>query len=105
MLGQGAIPVSNEKELIENGEITLDQAYPNPASTYATISFSLVDAKDVELTIHDLLGRKLEGLALGFHPAGRHIIRWNTTGYASGPYLYRLRQGNRVITKQIIITK
>jgi len=38
-------------------------------------------------------------------PAGNYQVQWNASGLSSGLYLYRLRAGDRVQTKKMILIK
>jgi hypothetical protein len=76
----------------------LDQNYPNPFNPSTVISFTLGSKMPVELSVYDLLGRKVRILASGELPAGVHSVTWdgrNESGrdVASGVYLYKLKSG------------
>jgi endoglucanase len=58
---------------------TADQiikAWPNPFTKTVTINYLLDKSDQVELSIFDLTGRKLETLIHSFQNAGRHQITW-----------------------------
>ncbi len=64
--------------------------YPNPFSYATTIPFLLAEAGEVELSVFDLLGRRVALLVDGEFPAGLHSTQWTGDGYGSGVYLTRL---------------
>lgn len=52
-------------------------ASPNPARSGATLSFALARAAAIELSIHDVSGRRVATVASGSFAAGRHALRWD----------------------------
>ena len=57
------------------------------------------------LKILDILGREVETLFDGFYQAGRHQILWHAGQLPSGPYLVRLKTGDFVETKKLMLQK
>lgn len=73
----------------------LFEAYPNPFNMSTTISFSLSQKEDMDLTLYDMHGRTIRTLASGAQDAGHHHIRWDGRDASfnvvpSGIYFYRL---------------
>ena len=85
--------------------ITLHQNYPNPFNANTTISFTLAESQDMNLSVYDLLGRKMEVLLDGFTNAGTHWIEFNANDYPSGLYFYRLAAANYSDTKMMVLLK
>ncbi len=81
------------------------RSYPNPFNPAATISFNLPANSNVNLTIYDLLGRKVTTLINGPMQAGSHFITWNASDRASGIYLCRLRVGENVTAIRMMLIK
>ncbi len=67
-------------------------AYPNPFNARTTVSFVLPDQARISISVFDVRGGKVEGLASGIFSAGRHQVYWIAGGArtASGVYLIRL---------------
>lgn len=84
---------------------TLIQNYPNPFNKETTIPFELPEMSNVELTVFDLLGRKVVVLADGMYPAGRHELTLNAASLSNGLYFYSLKSGGEVRTRKMIIQK
>jgi hypothetical protein len=50
---------------------------PNPTSGGASIEYHLAASAEVEVSVHDISGRRVAALGSGMKPAGPHLIRWN----------------------------
>jgi hypothetical protein len=92
------------------GEFSLGQSRPNPAFDSAAIPFALPRPAHVELTIHDVLGRRVRTILDAPCPAGYHVIRWdgrNEAGsrVASSTYFYTLRAGSFEAHRKILIRR
>ena len=69
--------------------------YPNPFNELVTFSFVLEKSTDVQLNVHDLLGRKIVNIYNGLLDPGEQLIVWdgiNSYGeiVKSGYYIYNL---------------
>lgn len=88
----------------------LEQNYPNPFNPETIIWFSLPAASTVELTVYNVLGRRVVTLVQGDYPAGSHQVTWNGTDaggrpVSSGVYLYRLSAGTAAVTRKMMLLK
>lgn len=70
-----------------------------------TIRFTLHEERNVILEILDLNGRKVIILLDEVRSRGDHYVYWNARDLPSGVYLCRLRAGNRVAAKKMILVK
>ncbi|HAH50843.1 MAG TPA: T9SS C-terminal target domain-containing protein [Balneola sp.] len=98
---------SNEDNPLSDipNETTLGQNYPNPFNPTTTIPFSLKEAVNVEITIYNMLGQKVTSLVNERFTAGNHLATWDASSMASGMYIYRLKAGNVVKTKKLMLIK
>jgi len=88
----------------------LEQNYPNPFNPSTTIRYSLTEGAQVELTIHDVLGRHIARLRSGMLDAGVYSARWNgrdARGHRvpTGTYYSRLTVDGHVYSKQMLLLK
>jgi hypothetical protein len=84
----------------------LSQNYPNPFNPRTIINYELPITNDVELSIFNLLGQKVETLVSEKQAAGRYGVEWNAAGFASGIYYYRLEtRYGFVQTKKLMLVK
>ncbi len=104
--GQGHITgVSEEDKPILPMEIRLYQNYPNPFNATTTISFNIVQTGDVNLSVYNLSGQKIETLVDRNMQAGRHNIIWDASEYSSGLYFYKLTTDGKTFTKRMTLLK
>jgi hypothetical protein len=83
----------------------LEPPYPNPFNPVTQIPFTLLQPAEIELTIYDLLGRKMTTLVGGSMHAGAHVVPFHGGGLASGMYLAVLMvDGEQVdVTKMLLV--
>jgi hypothetical protein len=84
---------------------SLFQNYPNPFNPSTTTSFSLPHAAVVSLKVYDVLGREVATLVDGREEAGEHSVKWNAEGFASGVFFYRLKAGDFVQTRKLVLVR
>ncbi len=83
----------------------LFQNYPNPFNPTTAISFQLPAVSKVSLKIYDLLGRQVETLVNREMTPGVYQVSFDGSKLASGVYFYRLRAGNFVQTRKLLLLK
>ncbi len=72
-------------------EIDMLSAYPNPFNAKTTIAFSLKDAGQVKIAIHDLLGRRVDQIDMGYLSNSTiHSVSYDANSLATGVYYYSL---------------
>ncbi len=86
-------------------QFALYQNYPNPFNPLTTIRFDLAAPGMVELKIFNVAGQETATLFQGVKAAGSHSLEWNGAQYASGVYFYRLKTGNRIMTKKLLLLR
>ncbi len=97
-------PVSIEPEPIP-ARIALKQNYPNPFNPTTLISYALPEAMIVSLEVYDVTGRRVAQLENGMQQAGSHTVSFDGSRLASGIYLYRLRAGDTVLNRSMLLVK
>jgi type IX secretion system substrate protein len=88
----------------------LAQNYPNPFNGFTTIPFELQKDGNVNITIYDVLGRKVKTLINKPYTFGKHSISWagtdaNSQNVSSGIYLYRIKSNNYSKTKRLLLLR
>ncbi len=87
------------------GDFELNQNYPNPFNPTTAISYQLSAVSDVQLTVYNMLGQKVQTLVNGQQAAGQHSVHFNASGLASGIYYYTLRAGSNTITRKMVLLR
>jgi endonuclease I len=82
----------------------LAQNSPNPFVEQTTIAFDLARASGVSLSVYNTAGQLVARL-LNAHemPPGEHRVVFDSGRLPSGVYYYRLRAGDRVQTKRMVL--
>jgi hypothetical protein len=99
---RAAVPLQN----------SLDQNFPNPFNPLTIIKYTVAGNRgwglavsDVSLVVYDLLGRQVAVLVNERKLPGRYEVTFDGSRLSSGVYFYRLRAGNFVETKQMLVVK
>jgi N-acetylneuraminic acid mutarotase len=97
----GIIPVVNETP----SDFTLSQNYPNPFNPSTTIDFTTQKAGNIELKVYDIQGKEVAILVNGYKDAGNYSVKFNAEDIVSGTYFYKLKTGDVILTKKMILAK
>ncbi len=119
----GVVLTSINEKIEQPLDFYLAQNYPNPFDKNTTIMYSigqttssrlgsenslrieLNQTSPVSLKVYDVLGREIKTLVVGYKTTGFHEITFNAESLPSGIYFYRLRAGENVMTKKMLIIK
>ena len=88
----------------------LSNNYPNPFNPGTTVEYGLARFGHVQIDIFNLLGQRVRTLVDRTQRAGTHSVTWDgkdATGLAAvtGIYLYRLKAGDDIQTKKMLLLK
>ena len=83
----------------------LAQNYPNPFNPATIIHYSIPQANWVTLTVYDLLGKRVETLVNEFQLVGGYAMVFDGDRLPSGIYFCRLRAGDIVKTRKMLLIK
>jgi len=88
----------------------LQQNYPNPFNQQTTIKYSVSELGPVEVTIYDVLGKRIRSLASGFHQPGIYEVSWDGTDSSGSPvpggmYICRMGARNFSSHKKVLLMK
>lgn len=90
---------------LNNTGISLGQNFPNPASNFTTVSYSVKKSGNAKVVIHSMLGTQIESFDIGKVKAGDHTLRINTTSYHTGIYFYTLNLGGSTSTRKMVVVR
>lgn len=83
----------------------LFQNYPNPSNPETTISFYLPYKTKLELSIYDVLGKKVKTIINNYYEEGIHDIRVNLSDLPSQVYFYELKTNDYREVKKLLLVK
>ena len=88
----------------------LDQNFPNPFNPETTIRYHLPVDANIELSIYNLLGRKMVTLKTGPQTAGTYEVIWNglnerSEQVPSGVYVFQLKAGEFIQTRKLALIR
>jgi len=90
---------------IETADITrfdVDQNVPNPFADKTEIRFSAVNAGNIDFKIYNILGTLVYSNKVKAEK-GTNTIKVEANSFASGVYIYSLSNGDKTITKRMIV--
>lgn len=94
-----------EKVPIQPKKITLSQNYPNPFNPATHISYTLLTAEHVTLSLYNTLGQLVATLADESQLAGSHTVTFDASSLPSGVYIYSLKAGGITQTRKMTLIK
>ncbi len=83
----------------------LMQNYPNPFNATTNIVFSLPKYQNVSLDIFSITGEKVRTLINQEMTSGTHTVSFDAFDLSTGMYFYRLRAGEFVKTRKMLLLK
>ena len=91
-------------EIIPN-QVILSQNYPNPFNPTTLIKYQIPVESFTTLKVYDVLGNEVATLVKDEKTAGNYEVEFNANGLASGIYLYKIKAGEFVDVKKMIVLK
>jgi len=90
-------------EQLKNYE--LYQNFPNPFNPVTKFQFDLPQDGIVTLKVYNTLGEELSAVLDEYKPRGKYTISFNGSNLPSGVYYYKIKAGNFIQVKQMILIK
>ncbi|HXF49005.1 MAG TPA: T9SS type A sorting domain-containing protein [Verrucomicrobiae bacterium] len=91
-------------------DFELMQNYPNPFNSSTVIQYSLSKRAQISIEILNITGQRVRVLEEREHAAGTYKVNWDGKDFlgkpvSSGVYLYRLKVGEEVTTKKMMLVR
>ncbi len=83
----------------------LFQNYPNPFNPFTRIQYQVPSVSHISLKVYDVLGNEVTALVNEEKSAGVYEVEFDASQLSSGIYFYKLRAGNFIQTKKMILLK
>ena len=92
------------------GKFSLSQNFPNPFNPTTEIKYELPNESLVNITIYDVMGRKINTLVNLEQSAGSYSLQWDATNSVgesipAGMYIYTIQAGKYTSTKKMVLLK
>lgn len=102
--------VTSENDNSIPREYALSQNFPNPFNPVTNIHYTIPNESIVNITVYDLMGKKIKTLLSENRSAGKHIISWDSTNennnhVSAGTYLYTMQAGDFTQTNKMVLLK
>ena len=98
-------PVSGENEALVPVSFALAQNFPNPFSSYTTLAFDVPEPAHVQISVYDLLGRKVFDVVDEEYATGAHKVQISSDDLASGMYFYKMVANDQVFTQTMHVVR
>ncbi len=90
--------------------LTLSQNYPNPFNSTTTISYQINKKEKVNIEIYNISGEHIITLVNNWQEPGEYKVVWNGKrengeAISSGIYFIKLKAGNSIKNKKMILIK
>ncbi|MDG5767778.1 T9SS type A sorting domain-containing protein [Balneolales bacterium ANBcel1] len=101
-----SIKVFAEKHEYDQPEqFILHQNSPNPFNPSTRIRFAIPEQAHVKLSVYNLIGQQVATLVNGIRSAGWHDATFDASALSSGVFIYRIKAGEYVETRQMMFVK
>jgi hypothetical protein len=105
-----AVDLGAPSQMLGEPPIGLSSMQPNPFGRETRFAVHLARAAEVELAVHDLVGRRVATLHRGTLPAGTRVFSWDGRDAAggraaNGVYFVRLVTDGRVTARKVILVR
>ena len=92
------------------GRFSLSQNFPNPFNPTTEIKYELPNKSLVNITIYDVVGRKIKSLVNQEQISGSYSLQWDATNSVgesipAGMYIYTIQAGKYTSTKKMVLLK
>ncbi len=110
----GTLSSSNTTDIMEietnPTEYSLQQNYPNPFNPLTVINYSIPSndkqlTTNVKLIVYDVLGHEVGTLVNEQQSAGNYQLIFDASNLSSGVYHYKLKAGDFLSTKKMLLLK
>ncbi len=90
---------------VEAADDGITLVWPNPASDGAEIEFYITSDRQVEISLHDITGRKVSDICKGSFQAGLHRTKASTADIAPGIYFLHFNNGDISTVKTLTVVR
>ncbi len=106
VLARAPVVTSNER-MNALDDFHVADIFPTPTDVRATIGYDVSHEHSIDVTLHDIFGRKLQTVLDGKrHSPGKYSLELSTTDLAHGVYLLHFRASNeRTVVRKLLVSR
>lgn len=86
-------------------QFDVDENYPNPFNPETKITVEMYRKAEVQITVYNLVGKKVSTLHNGVLSKGQHDFTFNGKDLPSGIYLCEVKSKNSTVVQKMILAK
>ena len=105
MKGSGMMEQSPSKTTEDPKDEPVLTVFPNPFNPETIVTIELRTEQRVKIEVYNTLGQRVQTLMDGQLTTGRHSVRMDLTGMASGVYLIRVHTDQQILTHRVTLIK
>lgn len=100
----------SEESFMSSGNLLISSVCPNPFSGITSINCTFPITSQVNISVYNLIGQRVEELDDRLIPAGEYSTTWNGTTdtgveVPNGVYLVRVTSGNQEMTQKLVLVR
>ncbi len=104
------VKVSSPDAVDERGrtlpeKFCLYQNFPNPFNPVTTIKYDIAKESFVELLLYNVKGQLVRELVSENKKPGSYSIKWNAVNSPTGVYIYRIKAGDNIECRKLLLIK
>ena len=88
-----------------NSNISEIKTYPNPATGWSKLTYTVQDAAQVKVELLNTLGQNVSTVFEGFLNSGVHTSNLDLRNLSAGVYLVKLSAGDQTVTRRIMVSE
>jgi len=101
----GAVYTAAERDTVLPEGPGLSAPWPNPASGMTHVDWTLDESGTVNMSLYDMLGRRVALIEQGVRPAGAHETRFDVGRLGPGVYRIRLQAGDQLVSRSLVVVR
>jgi hypothetical protein len=94
-----------EETFIEQSHLKLHPNFPNPASAYTYLNFTLKNSSPITIQVYNTEGRLVFEAKKTSVAAGFHQYYLNTESFGAGVYIYLVQSAYSLLSSKIVISR
>ncbi len=100
-----ATDVNDKQGILRPDKFELKQNYPNPFNPNTVIEYSVAKTSNVEVSVYNVLGEKVEMLINKEHSPGNYKVEWKAGNHSSGIYICKLTADAVSLSRKMQLVK